>query len=109
MSLVRRRGAAGTSTSSTTATTDTTASPGNASASTLRGRAAFPGDSTTTAVTITNPLVRADSTVQVTLIGDGGGNKRTFTLQTPVAGSFTVNINAVITSGTCPFNWSITN
>jgi hypothetical protein len=106
--IIRRRGASG-GTSSTTATTDTSGTPGNASANTLRGRAALPGDSVTTAITITNPLVRADSTVLIQIIGSGGANKRTHSLEPPVAGSFTVNVNAAATSGTLPFNWTIIN
>ncbi|HTP29707.1 MAG TPA: hypothetical protein VMK12_29090 [Anaeromyxobacteraceae bacterium] len=87
--------------------TDTTGTPGSATANTCRGISSVPGDSSTTAVTITNSLVTSSSTVLVTLVGSGGSNLRTFQVS-PGSGSFVVTINAVVSSA-LKFMWLVVN
>jgi len=84
--------------------TDSSGTPGNASNSSPRGRAAFAAASGT--VTITSTLVTAASSVQVML----GGADTTLTSArvTAAAGSFTVTGNAAATGAT-PFDFLVIN
>lgn len=79
---------------------DVSGTPGNATSSSCRGRAAFAAGTNT--VTITSTAVAANSTVLISL----GGTDATLTSVrvTPGAGSFTVTGNANAT-GTTPFDW----
>lgn len=86
------------------ATTDTSGTPGPATVSTSRGRAAFAAASAS--VVITNSLVVSTSTVMVAL---GGADATLLSVRvTPGAGSFTVTGNAAAT-GITPFDFRIVN
>lgn len=77
--------------------TDASGTPGNATINTARGRAAFAAAAS--AVTITNSLVTASSTVLVSL--SAADATLTSILRTvPGAGSFTVTGNAAATGAT---------
>lgn len=87
------------------ARTDSSASPGNATANTPRGTAAFAAAAS--AVTITNNLVTANSTVICQLRASDA--TLTSILRTiPGAGSFTVTGNAAATAATA-FDWIVIN
>lgn len=87
-----------------TARTDISGTPGNGTANTTRGRAAFAAAGST--VVVTNSKVTANSTVLVQL----GGADATLTSVrvTAAAGSFTVTGLAAAT-GTTPFDFLVVN
>lgn len=86
------------------ARTDISGTPGNGTANTARGRAAFAAAGSS--VVVSNSLVAATSTVLVQL----GGSDATLTTVrvTAAAGSFTVTGNAAAT-GTTPFDFLVIN
>lgn len=88
----------------TVVSTDTSGTPGNATMTTLSGRAAFAAAGTT--VVITNAQVTAASKVFVSL--RGGDATLTSVRVTPAAGSFTVTGNAAATAVTI-FDYFIMN
>lgn len=84
--------------------TDISGTPGNGTANTTSGKAAFAGAGTT--VTVTNSLVTAASKVFVQL---GGADATLTTVRvTPGSGSFVVTGNAAAT-GTTPFTFLVVN
>lgn len=83
---------------------DSSATPGNVTNNSGRGRAAFAAAGTS--VTVTSNLVTATSTVLVQL---GGADATLTTVRvTPGAGSFTVTGNAAAT-GITPFDFQVIN
>ncbi len=84
---------------------DVSGTPGNATANTVRGRAAIAGAAST--CVITNSLVTAASTVLVTK-ETNDATATSFLSVVPGAGSFTVTANAGAT-GTTKFSWVVIN
>lgn len=87
-----------------TARTDISGTPGNGTANTARGRAAF--SAAGSSVVVTNSLVTATSTV---LCQMGGADVTALTCRvTAGAGSFTVTANSAATAAT-PFDFLVIN